>query len=122
MDDDRRVGGQKRRDDVAEVPRVGAEGDGRAVGGRLDHVLPAAAAEAAADEGDRRRAPPGAELADGIDEQDASRRAIAAGAARQFSCERRCHGKSAVVEQFGDRVEALGMARHEDQPQARMLR
>ena len=53
----------------------GPKRDGRAVGGRLDHVLAAAAAEAAADEGDRRGAPPGAEFADGVDEQDAARRA-----------------------------------------------
>ena len=56
--DDGALGGHKRRDDVTEVPRVGAECDGGAVSGRLDHVLSAAAAEAAADEGDLRRAPP----------------------------------------------------------------
>ena len=75
LDDDGGIGGRERGDDVAEVPGVGAERDGGAVGGRLDHVLAAAVAEAAADEGDVRGAPPGAELADGVDEQDARQRA-----------------------------------------------
>ena len=60
-------------DDVAEVPRVGAERDGGAVGGGLDHVLAAAVAETAADKGDLGGAPPGAEFADGVDEQDLQR-------------------------------------------------
>ena len=125
VDDDGGVGGQQRGDDVAEVPGVGAEGDGGAVGGRLDHVLAAAVAEAAADEGDCARRPT---------RRRARRRCRRAGCWRrssrelaacgllvdQFACgvarEVRC------VEQLGDVVEALGMARHEDQSQARVLR
>ncbi len=42
LDDDGRIGGEKGGDDVAEVPGVGAEGNGGAVGGRFDHVLSAA--------------------------------------------------------------------------------
>ena len=59
--------------DVAEIPRVGAKADGRPVGRRLDHVLPAAIAQAPAHEGDLGGAPPGAQLADRIDQQDPRR-------------------------------------------------
>src|SRR5262245_17833125 len=69
-DDDGRLGVEEGGDDVAEVSRVGTEGDGGAVGGRFDHVLAAAVAEAAADESDVGGAPPGAELDDGVDQQD----------------------------------------------------
>ena len=70
VNDYRSVGGGEGCDNVAEVAGVGAEGDRRAVGGGFDHVLAPAGAEATADEGDLCRAPPGAEFADGVDEQD----------------------------------------------------
>ena len=50
---------------------LGPKETAAAVGGRLDHVLPAAVAQAAADEGDLGRAPPGAEFADDVDQEDA---------------------------------------------------
>ena len=61
------IGRLKGGNDVAEVSGVGAVGDGYAVRGGLDHVLAAAVAEAAADEGDVGGAPPGTEFADGVD-------------------------------------------------------
>src|SRR5262245_21032488 len=51
---------QQGRDDVTEIPGIGAEGDGGAVGRRFDHVLAATAIEAATDKGDIGDAPPGA--------------------------------------------------------------
>ena len=98
LHDDCRLGRQERRHDVAEVPCIRPERNGRTVGRRLDHILAAATAEAAADEGDRRCAPPGAEFADRVDEQDrpAMRRAwpSAPGSAggRIASSLRRCQG------------------------------
>ena len=65
--DSRTIGGQELRDDVAEVPSVRPEAGRHAIGGWLEHVLPAAAAEAAADKADRGGSPPGAEFADGVD-------------------------------------------------------
>src|SRR5262249_27031178 len=70
-DDDRRTLGKHLLDDVTKVPRVGAERNRRAVGGRLNHVLAATTPQAAPDKGDRRASPPGPKLADRVDEQDA---------------------------------------------------
>ena len=64
------VGPNLSSDDVAEVPGVWTKRDRSAICGRLDHVLPATFAEAAADKSNLCRAPPGAELADRVDEKN----------------------------------------------------
>ena len=68
-----RIALQEGGDDVAEVPRVGTERHGGPIGGRLDHVLPAPVAEAAADESEVGRSPPGPQFADHVDQQHAGR-------------------------------------------------
>ena len=102
--------------DVAEVAGVGAEGDRRAVGGRLDHVLAAPRAHAAADEGDLRRAPPGAQFADGVDQQDAGLRI----AAVCFQTAAALPGHARPLQQLGDFLKPFGMPRGDDQPQLRV--
>lgn len=59
---------QEGGDDVAEVPRVGTEQHSGPISGRLDHVLPTPIAQAATDESDVGRAPPGPQLADHVDQ------------------------------------------------------
>jgi hypothetical protein len=70
-DDSRPIGREQLADNITKVPRVGSKACCYAVGGRFEHVLPAAGAEAAADKTDVGGAPPGAELADGVDQQGA---------------------------------------------------
>ena len=65
------VDGEQLSYDIAEIPRVRAKTCCDAVGGRFEHVLATAGAEGAAYESDRGSAPPGAQFADGVDEQDA---------------------------------------------------
>ncbi len=126
--DDGCLGGQQGGDDIAEVPSVGAERDGGAVGGRFDHVLAAAVAEAAADKGDVCRAPPCAKLADGIDEEDRPAiGSIVAFLARivplwkgaGIGVESRAAQPRQLrhIEQLGDGVEAFGVTRYEDKAQ-----
>ena len=69
-DDPGGVGREQEGDDVAEVAGVGAEQDGRTVGGGLDHVLTAATGEAAADEGNVGEAPAGSQFTERIEQQD----------------------------------------------------
>ena len=76
---------------VAEIPRVGTKRHGRPVGRRLDHVLTAPIAEAAADEGDVGRSPPGPQFAHRIDQEHASKRGHAHAARPLLSSSvRRC--------------------------------
>ena len=63
-------------DHVAKILRIGAEEHGRPVAGRLDHVLAAAIAEAAADKGHVGQAPTGGQLAQRVQEEH-GRRALA---------------------------------------------
>ena len=112
---------QQQRHDVAKVAGLRTERHGRAVGGRLDHVLTAALAHAAADIGDLRRAPPGASSPT---RSTSSTRVLglpsgspSALALHAFQFVRRCH-QPAWLKQLGDLLEPLGMPRHEDQPQA----
>ena len=135
------VARQQGRHDVAEIARVRAEGNRRAIRGRLNHVLPAAVAQAAADEGDVGRSPPCAEFADDIDEQHARRRG---GRKRGRRGEREkgrlqlspflpfslspllqlCSSlprNARSVQHPRDCLEPLGMPRHDDQPQLRPI-
>jgi hypothetical protein len=66
---DGRVAIQEGGYDVAKVAGVGPKRYRRAVGRRLDHVLPTAIAEASADERNPGRSPPGAEFADDVDQK-----------------------------------------------------
>ena len=100
------------RDDVAEVPGVGAERDGRAVGGRLDHVLAAALV----------RLPPTKAMcavphqAPSSPTASTSRtRGSGIGGAVASSCGAALPAHAAAVQQLGDFVEPFGMPRHEDQ-------
>ena len=63
---------------------LGSETDGHSVAGRLNHVLPAAAAHAATDEADGGQSPPGPQFADHIDQQDRCGRT--AGGSRPAGC------------------------------------
>ena len=54
--------------DVTKILGMGPETDGHAIGGWFNHVLTATRSEAAADEADGRRTPPGTQFADRVDE------------------------------------------------------
>ena len=60
--------GKHGMDDVAEIPGIRAERYSRAVGCRLDHVLPAAKAETPAHEGNLHGSPPGPKFAHSVDQ------------------------------------------------------
>ena len=91
-------------DRLLEVPDVRAEQDRGAVGGRLDHVLPAAlAVEAAADERHVRQAPQRAQLADRVDQDHGA----PAGSGFDELALRRTNGTPERVQQPGHLVEAV---------------
>lgn len=104
-------------DDVAEVPGIGAEGDGSSPGGWFDHVLTASVSEGATDEGDIGESPAGAEFADGIEESDA-----VVGDWSGFGCGGASKQReSCGADEGGDFIEAFAVTGHEDQLECGVL-